>query len=96
MEAAKIRALAMGSTCKRLSIKKLTLSGFIVDAGPFIHWFDPRKLRSIHFKGQCVDAGFWLPRSMAKVLIRVPRTIELEAVPVGILKLNVQKDLDVM
>lgn len=92
METAKVRALAMGLTCKRLAIKKLTLSGFVVDAGPFVHWFDPEKLRSIHFKGQCVDAGFWLPRSMAKVSIRVPRPIDLEAVPVGILKLNLLKD----
>lgn len=95
IEKAKIRALAMGPTCKQLTIKKLTLSGFVVDADPFIHWFDPVKLRSIHFKGQCVDAGFWLPASMEKVSVRVPRPIDLEAVPVGIVKFDPRKDLGV-
>lgn len=95
IEAAKVRALAMGATSKQLTIKKLTLSGFVVDADPFIHWFDPQKLRSIHFKGECVDAGLWLPASMAKVSIRVPRSIDLEAVPVGILKFDPRKDVGV-
>lgn len=96
IEKAKIRALAMGRTCKRLSIKSLTLSGFVVDADPFLHWFDPLKLRSVHFKGQCVDAGFWLPQAMDTVAVRCPRKIDLDVVPVGVLKLDLKKDSEVV
>ncbi|KAJ6121300.1 hypothetical protein N7512_003765, partial [Penicillium capsulatum] len=96
METAKIRALAMGPTRQRLSIKKLTLSGFVVDADPFVQWFDPEKFRSIHLKGQCIDAGLWLPQSMTKVSVRVPRPIDLDAVPVGILKLDLHRDIKVV
>lgn len=45
----------------RLSIAKLTLSGFVVDAGPFRRLFNPSRLRQIHFKDNCIDAGFALP-----------------------------------
>ncbi|KAJ5580297.1 uncharacterized protein N7459_006282 [Penicillium hispanicum] len=96
MEMAKIRALAMGNTSRRLSIKKLTLSGFVVDADPFLQWFDPDKLRSIQFKGQCIDAGFWLPSSMKHVLVLFPRRLDLETVPVGIVNINMQKDVKVV
>lgn len=50
----------------RLPIVTLTLSGFVVDAGPFRRWFDPQRLRHIHFGRDCVDAGFALPVHMAK------------------------------
>lgn len=95
IEKAKIRAMAMGRTSHRLSIRKITLSGFVVDADPFIQWFDPQKLRCINFKGRCIDAGFWLPLSM-KVTVRFPRNIDHQPVPVGILKIDVKRDLSVV
>lgn len=67
-----------------------------MDADPFLQWFDPQRLRSIHFKDECIDAGFWLPPDMQKVTARCPRKMDLEDVPVGILTLNLQKDLKVI
>lgn len=96
IEKAKILAFTMGRTSKYLSIKYLTLSGFVVDADPFVHWFDPEKLQSIKFKGQCLDAGFWLPESMKNVILRYPRKIELEPVVVGMVSVDAQKELKVM
>ncbi|KAJ5929845.1 hypothetical protein N7454_006795 [Penicillium verhagenii] len=93
IEMAKVRALQMGQTSHRLSIRKLTLSGFIVDADPIIQWLDPEKLRSIHFKGKCIDAGLWLPLSMKKISIRFPHDIDLQAVPAGIVRVDLNKDL---
>ncbi|KAJ5109486.1 hypothetical protein N7456_006161 [Penicillium angulare] len=96
IEKAKIRAMAMGRTSHRLPIRKITLSGFVVDADPFIQWFDAKKLRCINFKGQCVDSGFWLSLSMKKVSVRFPRKIDYQPVPVGILKIDIKKDLIVV
>jgi hypothetical protein len=96
IEKAKILAMAMGRTSKRLSIKHLTLSGFVVDADPFLNWFDAAKLESIKFTGQCIDAGFWLPNSMANVTVRHPRKIELGPVAVGMVSVDVQKELKVV
>ncbi|KAJ5778732.1 hypothetical protein N7520_001978 [Penicillium odoratum] len=93
IETAKVSALHMGHPSRRLSICKLTLSGFIVDADPIIQWFDPEKLRTIQFKGYCVDAGLWLPLSMRSVSIQVPKKIHLQAVPFGYVKVNLEKDL---
>jgi hypothetical protein len=96
IEKAKILAMAMGRTSKRLSIKHLTLSGFVVDADPFLNWFDAAKLESIKFTGQCIDAGFWLPNSMANVTVRHPRKIEFGPVAVGMVSVDVQKELKVV
>lgn len=96
IEKAKILAMAMGRTSKRLSIRHLTLSGFVVDADPFLNWFDAEKLESIKFKGQCIDAGLWLPQSMENVTVRFPRKIELEPVAVGMVPVDVQKELKVV
>jgi hypothetical protein len=96
IEKAKICAMAMGPTSKRLGIKAISLSGFVVDAGPFLHWFDPEKLRTIHFKAHCVDAGLWLPRNMRNVTIRLSKPFDLEAVPIGIVTLNLLKDLNMI
>lgn len=96
IEKAKILAFAMDRTPKYLSIKHLTLSGFVVDADPFVHWFDPDKLQSIKFKGQCFDAGLWLPESMKNVIMRYPRKIELEPVAVGMVSVDVENELKVM
>ncbi|KAF7164007.1 hypothetical protein CNMCM5623_008646 [Aspergillus felis] len=81
IEKAKVRAMAMGRTLNRLSIKTLTLTGFVVDADPFIHWFDPKHLKRINFKDFCVDAGFYLPWPMRKVAIHHPRDVSTEPVP---------------
>lgn len=88
--------MTIGRTSNRLSIKHLTLSGLVVDADPFVHWFDPVKLRSIKFKGHCLDAGLWLPESMENVIVRYPRKIELEPVAVGMVSVDLQKELKVM
>lgn len=96
IEKAKILAFTMGRTPKYLSIKHLTLSGFVVDADPFVHWFDPEKLQSIKFKGQCLDAGLWLPESMKNVIVRYPRKIELEPVAVEMVSVDAQKELKLM
>lgn len=77
-------------TLNRLPIKKLTLSGFVVDADPFIQWFDPRRLRTIHFKENCVDAGFYLTKSMKKVSVLFPRD---EDKPVPVRSVSLLKDL---
>lgn len=76
LEKAKIRAMAMGSTQNRLSIRTLVLSGVVVDADPFLHWFDPNRLKCINFKENCVDAGFWLSHCMKKVSVLFPRQID--------------------
>ncbi|KAJ6084622.1 hypothetical protein N7486_011422 [Penicillium sp. IBT 16267x] len=94
IEVAKVLAMQMGRTSRRLSIRKLTLSGFVIDADPIIQWFDPEKLRCIHFKGQCIDAGLWLPLSMKNVSIQVPQETDLQAVPVGIVNVDLKKDLN--
>ncbi|KAJ5895650.1 hypothetical protein N7495_007341 [Penicillium taxi] len=95
MEKAKIRAMGMGITSRRISIRKLTLSGFVVDADPFIQWFDPEKLRSICFKGECIDAGLWLPPYM-QVSIRFPKRMDLEAIPAGIVHVDVKSDVNLV
>ncbi|GAQ05513.1 hypothetical protein ALT_2834 [Aspergillus lentulus] len=81
IEKAKVRAMVMGRTLNRLSIKTLTLTGFVVDADPFIHWFDPKHLKCINFKDFCVDAGFYVPWPMRKVAIHYPRDVSTEPVP---------------
>ncbi|KAL4924711.1 uncharacterized protein BDV17DRAFT_284525 [Aspergillus undulatus] len=75
VEKSKIKAMAMGETRNRLSIRTLILTGFVVDADPFLHWFDPKRLKSINFKDNCVDAGFYLPYCMRKVSVLFPRQI---------------------
>ncbi|KAL4982628.1 hypothetical protein BDW68DRAFT_182370 [Aspergillus falconensis] len=75
IEKAKIRAMAAGSTRNRLSIRTLILTGFVVDADPFLHWFDPKRLKRINFKDNCVDAGFYLSHCMMKVSVLFPRKI---------------------
>ena len=76
IEKAKVGAMATGRTCNRLSIKTLILTGFVVDADPFLHWFDPQRLQCVDFKNDCVDAGFYLCRAMKKVVVRFPRRVE--------------------
>lgn len=73
--------MVMGRTLNRLSIKTLTLTGFVVDADPFIHWFDPKHLKCINFEDFCVDAGFYLPWPMRKVAIHYPLDVSTEPVP---------------
>ncbi|KAL4816029.1 hypothetical protein BDW67DRAFT_191192 [Aspergillus spinulosporus] len=75
IEKAKIRAMASGSTRNRLSIRTLILTGVVVDADPFLHWFDPKRLKCINFKDNCVDAGFYLSHCMKKVSILFPKKL---------------------
>jgi hypothetical protein len=75
IEKAKIRAMASGSTRNRLSIRTLILTGVVVDADPFLHWFDPKRLKYINFKDNCVDAGFYLSHCMKNVSILFPKKI---------------------
>lgn len=93
IEKAKVLAGMVGRTLNRLSIKKLILSGFVVDAGPFIQWFDPRRLRSCHFKNDCIDAGFYLPKSMRGVRITFPKE---EAKVMSARRLDLPKNLKVV
>ena len=97
IEKAKIRAGIMQElSSPLLPIKRLTLSGFVVDAGPFLQWFDPQKLRSIYFKGHCVDSGFWVPSPMQQVSLRVAKDIDLKPMVVGLLKIDVKRDVKVV
>lgn len=83
IEKAKVRAMATGRTLNRLSIKTLTLTGFVVDADPILLWFDPRRLRSIHFQDNCVDAGFYLCLPMRRrVIVRFPTEVKERVVSV--------------
>ncbi|KAL5332295.1 hypothetical protein BJX70DRAFT_407821 [Aspergillus crustosus] len=80
LEKAKIRAMVLGNTRNRLSIRTLILTGVVVDADPFLHWFDPNRLKCINFKDNCVDSGFWLSHCMRKVSVLFPKIIEKDAV----------------
>ncbi|PYH91240.1 hypothetical protein BO71DRAFT_460449 [Aspergillus ellipticus CBS 707.79] len=76
IEAAKVRAMAMGATLHWLSIQKLTLSGFVVDADPFLQWFDHNRLQTLYFKNYCVDSGLWFPPQMRDVLVQIPQSFK--------------------
>lgn len=80
MEKAKVCAMAMGRTRQKLAIRTLVLFGFVVDADPFLHWFDVKRLKCINFKDYCVDAGFWLCQPMRKVKVVFPRQVPEKAV----------------
>lgn len=94
IEKAKVRAMATGRTLNRLSIKTLTLNGFVVDADPILLWFDPKMLRCINFRDNCVDAGFYLCRPMRKVEVKFPTEIEEKAVTVR--KVDVRRELKIV
>ena len=49
---------------QQLRIAKLNLAGFVVDADPFMTYFDPEYLREINFGDHCIDAGFALTKAM--------------------------------
>ncbi|KIW17509.1 hypothetical protein PV08_04703 [Exophiala spinifera] len=57
-----------------LPVTHLTLMNFVVDAGPFYRWFNPKKFREITFKSGCLDAGFYLPQEMrSSVAVKSPK-----------------------
>ena len=65
----KARIKVAGAVTNRyLSIVKLTLGGFVVDAAPFNRWFSPMRLRHIEFTHGCVDAGFTLPPHLTQLV----------------------------
>ena len=67
------RAKRHGSVNDKFSIATLNLTSFVVDADPFIKWFDSRKLKDVNFDGFCVDAGFALPLEMLdQVNVSIP------------------------
>ncbi|KNG84222.1 hypothetical protein ANOM_007278 [Aspergillus nomiae NRRL 13137] len=49
IEKAKVAGMGLGRTRTRLSIRTLALSGFVVDADPFLQWFDCGKLKCVRF-----------------------------------------------
>ena len=67
------RAKRRGPVNDKLSIAILNLTSFVVDADPFVKWFDSRKLRVVNLDGFCVDAGFALPLEMLhQVKVSIP------------------------
>ncbi|KAF9895220.1 hypothetical protein FE257_000122 [Aspergillus nanangensis] len=95
IEKAKVTAMAIGKTRNRLSIRILTLSRFIVDADPFLLWFDPSRLKCINFKEDCVDAGFYMPASMRKVTVLHPRP-DARDQPIVARKVDLEANLKLM
>ncbi|RAH77723.1 hypothetical protein BO86DRAFT_440098 [Aspergillus japonicus CBS 114.51] len=75
LEKAKVCAMVHGPTRNRLSLRTLTLTGFVVDADPILLWFDPARLKCLHFKDFCVDAGFYLCEAMHRVSVLFPRRL---------------------
>ncbi|OGM40418.1 hypothetical protein ABOM_010869 [Aspergillus bombycis] len=72
IEKSKVAGMGMGRTRTRLSIRTLVLSGFVVDADPFLQWFDCGKLKCVRFRDGCVDAGLWLGEDMGSVTVVWP------------------------
>lgn len=67
------RAKKQGLVGDKLSIATLNLTSFVVDADPFVKWFESGKLRNVNFNGFCVDAGFSLPQEMLhQVTVSIP------------------------
>lgn len=62
---ARFDAASKGPVNQKLSIIKLTLSGFVVDAEPW-DWFHPQRLSEINFGHDCIDAGFALSSAFAE------------------------------
>ncbi|KAJ5572249.1 hypothetical protein N7535_005909, partial [Penicillium sp. DV-2018c] len=61
---------------QHLSVKVLTLSGFVLDGDAFAMWF--RDLEQVHFKKNCVDCGFWLGPSQRGVRVFHSEGVEVE------------------
>lgn len=96
IEQAKLRALTLmqGPVSRRLPIRRITLTGFVVDADPFLLWFDPDRLERIDFKDDCVDAGFYLPTSMhGSVTVSYPGRIQDGAIAVPIRRVDLREEL---
>ncbi|GAB1198600.1 hypothetical protein APSETT444_007926 [Aspergillus pseudonomiae] len=72
IQKAKVAGMGLGRPRTRLSIRTLALSGFVVDADPFLQWFDCGKLKCVRFGDGCVDAGFWLGDDMGGVTVVWP------------------------
>ena len=73
MGEARKMAMNKGIVNELFTIRKLSLTGFVVDVYPFERWFDPEKLQEIEFKNDCIDAGFSLTSPMLeRVNIKLP------------------------
>lgn len=83
---------------------RLSLTGFVVDSGPFMHWFSPYRFRQIDFQDDCIDAGFHLPETLDMYVsmtwppeTKPPRMVRIEKVTkadVKIIKLQDGKRLE--
>ncbi|GAD96310.1 hypothetical protein ANI_1_1406104 [Paecilomyces variotii No. 5] len=60
IESGGVLAAQVGPTKSRLSLVVVKLAGFIVDGDPFSLFCEPRRLRRIQFKHNCIDSGFYL------------------------------------
>ena len=68
IKAAYKKTAALGVNLRYLPIVNIILAGFVVDACPFVRYFNPMRLRQIHFKRDCIDAGFVLPRGVSHLV----------------------------
>ncbi|PYH86858.1 hypothetical protein BO82DRAFT_52597 [Aspergillus uvarum CBS 121591] len=97
LEKAKVCAMVQGPTRNRLSLRTLTLTGFVVDADPILLWFDPTRLKCLHFKDFCVDAGFYLCEAMHRVSVLFPRLLVQEGEEAVVARrVNLRKELKVV
>lgn len=86
--------MAQGPTSSHLTIRYLTLTGFVVDADPFLLWFDPAILRRIIFKDNCVDAGFYLPATMrGRVTVVYPRQAQESVIVIPARRVVLKQEL---
>ena len=68
IKAAYKETIALGVNLRYLPIVNFVLAGFVVDACPFVRYFNPMRLRKIQFTRDCIDAGFVLPRGMSQLV----------------------------
>ena len=74
MGEARKMALEKGTVNELFTIRKLCLTGFVVDTYPFERHFDPERLQEIDFENDCIDAGFSLTSPMLeRVTISFPK-----------------------
>lgn len=97
IEQAKLHAMTQGPILSHLTVRRLTLTGFVVDADPFLLWFDPARLQRINFRDHCVDAGFYLPASMkGKVTVVYPRLTQENAVVIPGRRVELKNELKII
>lgn len=68
IKAAYKKTTTLGVNLRYLPIVNIVLAGFVVDACPFVRYFNPMRLRQIYFKRDCIDAGFVLPPGVSQLV----------------------------